>query len=67
MLLCKLSFGLLHEFFCRRRHPGAQVDVGPSLDLVSQDSVRAFASEVSTLWFLDWAILSFRKSLLHFQ
>lgn len=29
------------------RHPGAKVEVGPSLDLKSQASVRAFADEIN--------------------
>lgn len=31
----------------KRRHAGAQVDIGPPLDLVSQDSVRKFAAEIN--------------------
>lgn len=30
-----------------QRFPGAKVDVGPSLDLISQDSVRAFAATIN--------------------
>lgn len=31
----------------KKRHPQAIVEVGPSLNLVSQDSVRAFAAEIN--------------------